>query len=43
MKQKLSRIIKVYGVLLGEIYKEAPVMVILTFVAAIILGLFPPG
>ncbi|MDD5190098.1 MAG: ABC transporter ATP-binding protein [Dehalococcoidales bacterium] len=42
MKQKLKRLFKAYGELLGEIYKQAPGMVVLTFVAAIISGLFTP-
>ena len=42
MKQKLTRLFKAYGELLGEIYQQAPVMVVLTFVAAIIIGLFTP-
>jgi ATP-binding cassette subfamily B protein len=36
------RLFKAYAELLGEIYQQAPVMVVLTFAAAIITGLFTP-
>ncbi len=39
MKQKLKRLFSAYGNLLGILYQRAPLMVIMTFVAAIVLGL----
>ena len=42
MSQKLKRLFGAYRQLLGEIYKKAPIMVILTFVAAIAAGLVVP-
>lgn len=39
MKQKLKRLFSAYGNLLGVLYQSAPVMVIMTFVAAVVLGL----
>ena len=38
MKQKLKRLFSAYGFLLGTLYQTAPVMVIMTFVAAVLLG-----
>ena len=42
MKVKLKRVFTAYGELLGEIYKTAPLMVIMTFIAAIVTGLITP-
>jgi ATP-binding cassette subfamily B protein len=42
MKSKLQRLFKAYGELLGEIFKQAPVMVIMTFLASILNGLVIP-
>lgn len=38
----MKRLFKAYGELLGIIYGEAPIMVIMTFVVAILLGLATP-
>ena len=39
MKQKLKRLFSAYSFLLGTLYQTAPVMVVMTFGAAIVLGL----
>lgn len=42
MKEKLARLFKAYGELLSVIYEKAPIMVVLTFLAAIAIGLTAP-
>lgn len=42
MKSKIKELLTAYKDLLGEIYREKPFMVIMTFLAAILLGLFTP-
>ena len=42
MKKNAKRLLHAYGELLGIIFKEAPIMVILTFITAILLGLITP-
>lgn len=42
MKSKLKRLFKAYGQLIGVIFTQAPVMVILTFIVAILDGLMIP-
>ena len=42
MKKNLARFFYAYRELLGIIFKEAPVMVVLTFVSAILLGCAAP-
>ena len=42
MKQKLKRLFSAYGFLLGTLYQTAPVMVIMTFVAPVLLGVTQP-
>lgn len=38
----MKRLLKAYEDLLGTIYREAPIMVVLTFIAAIVSGLLTP-
>lgn len=42
MREKFRTLSKAYKMLLKEIYRESPIMVILTFIAAIISGLITP-
>lgn len=42
MKKKLKTLFNAYKKLIAEIYKEAPIMVILTFIVSIIFGLIAP-
>lgn len=42
MKKKFKGLLKAYGQLLNEIYKKAPIMVILTFIMSIVIGLMTP-